>query len=442
MVSSSFFRDLPTPFILSGVYLSWILLGTFFLWLPFSSVEQLGLNEAFFTATSAITVTGLSIIDVGSELTLTGQIILAILIHLGGIGLMTFAIVILSSFGMNVTLSQRRILRDEMGLNSLSGLVELVWMVFKIVLICEIIGAILMSFVFIPELGTGPGAWAAIFHSISAFNNAGFSLFPDSLTRYHQEPLILLTIATQFIIGGIGFVVLADIVNIRKWRQFTLHTRIMITGTLFLLISSMLMIAALEWSNPATLGSLPNTTQKIYAVMFEAATPRTAGFNSLDTSALYDSTSLFFMVLMVIGGGSMSTAGGIKVTTAAFLLLATIAFFRNTGRVRAFGYSVGLEQGLKVMALLTVSLFVILIGIFIILCTHDLVFLDVAFEVTSAFGTVGLSRGITGDLNLVGELVICLIMFLGRIGPLSLGVFMMSKTKPLTKFPEGQIFLG
>lgn len=435
-------RALPTPAILALVYLSWILIGTLLLLLPISSVDQLSLNQAFFTSTSAITVTGLSVIDVGAELSLFGQAILALLIHLGGMGLMTFAIVILSSFGMNVTLSQRRILRDEMGLNTISGLIELVWAVFKIVLICELIGAVLMSFVFVPEFGWSAGLWNAVFHSISAFNNAGFSLFSDSFMHYHDNPLILLTAALQFMIGGIGFIVLMDIAVVRKWRNFSLHTRIMITGTIILLLISVLTLGLLEWSNPNTVGGLPTTAQKIYAVLFESATPRTAGFNSLDTGALRDSTTLFMMILMIIGGGSMSTAGGIKVTTAAFLLLATIAFFRNTGRVRAFGYSIGLEQGLKVMALTTISLFIILMGLFIIIATHDFDFLDAAFEVTSAFGTVGLSRGITGELNIIGELVICVIMFLGRIGPLTLGVFMMSKTAPLTKFPEGKIFLG
>jgi len=435
-------RSIPTPAILALVYLSWILIGTTLLWLPISSVDSLSFNQAFFTSTSAITVTGLSVINIGAELTLFGQIILALLIHLGGMGLMTFAIVILSSFGMPVTLSQRRILRDEMGLTTLSGLVDLVWAVFKIVILCELVGAVLMSFIFVPEFGWSKGLWNALFHSVSAFNNAGFSLFSDSFMGYHDNPLILLTAATQFMIGGIGFIVLTDIAVVKKWRNFSLHTRIMITGTIILLVSSVLIIGLLEWTNPNTVGALPNTAQKIYAVMFEAATPRTAGFNSLDTSALRDSTALFMMILMVIGGGSMSTAGGIKVTTAAFLLLATIAFFRNTGRVRAFGYSIGLDQGLKVMALTTISLFIILLGLFVIIATHDFDFLDAAFEVVSAFGTVGLSRGITGELNLIGELVICVIMFLGRIGPLTLGVFMMSKTPPLTKFPEGKIFLG
>jgi len=435
-------RSIPTPAILALVYLSWILIGTALLWLPISSVDSLSFNQAFFTSTSAITVTGLSVINIGAELTLFGQIILALLIHLGGMGLMTFAIVILSSFGMPVTLSQRRILRDEMGLTTLSGLVDLVWAVFKIVILCELVGAVLMSFIFVPEFGWSKGLWNALFHSVSAFNNAGFSLFSDSFMGYHDNPLILLTAATQFMIGGIGFIVLTDIAVVKKWRNFSLHTRIMITGTIILLVSSVLIIGLLEWTNPNTVGALPNTAQKIYAVMFEAATPRTAGFNSLDTSALRDSTALFMMILMVIGGGSMSTAGGIKVTTAAFLLLATIAFFRNTGRVRAFGYSIGLDQGLKVMALTTISLFIILLGLFVIIATHDFDFLDAAFEVVSAFGTVGLSRGITGELNLIGELVICVIMFLGRIGPLTLGVFMMSKTPPLTKFPEGKIFLG
>jgi len=217
----------------------------------------------------------------------------------------------------------------------------------------------------------------------------------------------------------------------------------MLVGTLVLICGTCVIYGLLEWSNPETLGGLHSLQSKLQAIWFESVTPRTAGFNSMNTAGMHDSTTLFTMVLMVIGAGSTSTAGGIKVTTAVVLLMATIAFFKNSGRMRAFGYSVGLEQGLKVMALLTVSLFVILIGLFILVGTHHHInFLDAAFEVTSAFGTVGLSRGATGELNDIGRLVICTIMFLGRLGPLTLGFFLASKTPPRVKYPEGEVYLG
>ena len=259
---------------------------------------------------------------------------------------------------------------------------------------------------------------------------------------YVDNSIIIFTISVQFIIAGLGFAVLSDILLYGKWQKFSLHTRLMLTGTLALIIFSCFGYAVLEWNNPATLAGLDSFNEKINAIWFEAVTPRTAGFNAMNTAAMNDSTTLMTMVLMVIGGGSTSTAGGIKVTTAVVLLLATIAFFRNSGRMHAFGYSVGLQQGLKVMALLTISLFVILVGLFLIVATHEIDFLIAAFEVASAFGTVGLSQGATGELNNIGRAIICLIMFLGRLGPLTLGFFLASKTTPRIKYPEGSIFLG
>lgn len=438
-----FLLNLPAPALLVLVYFSWIFIGAALLMLPISSTHGITLSDAFFTSTSAVTVTGLAVVDTGTAFTAFGQGVLMLLIQLGGMGLMTFAVMVLSSLGLRIGMTHRRYLREEMGLASFAGLIDLVWVIFRIVLICELLGMMLMSTVFVPEFGWREGLWQAAFHSISAFNNAGFSLFPDSLMGYVDNPVIIFTISIQFMIGGLGFAVLSDVLLLRKWGRFSLHTRLMLTGTAALVCISCLVYGLLEWSNPETLGGLHSLQAKLQAIWFESVTPRTAGFNSMNTAGMHDSTALFTMVLMVIGAGSTSTAGGIKVTTAVVLLMATIAFFKNSGRMRAFGYSVGLGQGLKVMALLTVSLFVILIGLFILVGTHHhLDFLDAAFEVTSAFGTVGLSRGATGELNDIGRLVICTIMFLGRLGPLTLGFFLASKTPPRVKYPEGEVYLG
>lgn len=434
--------SLPAPVLLGILYMSWVTIGALLLMLPGASADGITWSDAFFTATSAVTVTGLVVVDTGSAFTVFGHAILMLLIQLGGMGLMTFAVIVLSSLGMQVGLAERQFLREEMGLKSLGGLLDLVWVIFRVVLICEVLGMLVMAIVFVPEFGWSRGLWQAAFHSISAFNNAGFSLFPDSLMGYVDEPLIVFTTSVQFIVGGLGFVVLSDIFLFRKWRNFSLHSRLMLIGTLALILISCLGYALLEWNNPETLGGLDSFRDKALAIWFEGVTPRTAGFNTMNTGATTDATALMTMVLMVIGGGSTSTAGGIKVTTAVVLIMATIAFFRNSGRMQAFGYSIGLEQGLKVMALLTISLFIILTGIFLIVATHDIDFLLAAFEVTSAFGTVGLSQGATGVLNDFGRLVICVIMFLGRLGPLTLGFFLATKTLPRVKYPEGAIFLG
>lgn len=435
-------RSLPVPALLGLLYLSWIAVGAILLMLPIATVEEIGWSDAVFTATSAVTVTGLAVVDTGSVFSKFGQGVILLLVQLGGMGLMTFAVMVLSSLGFQVGLSQRKFLREEMGLKSIGGLLELVWIIFRVVLVCELIGLVAMAFVFVPEFGWGDGLWQAGFHSISAFNNAGFSLFPNSLMGYVDEPLIIAVISMQFIVGGLGFAVLSDILIFGKWRKFSLHTRLMLVGTVLLIVISCLGYAILEWNNPQTLGGLGTLGEKIAVSWFEGVTPRTAGFNTMNTGAMTDGTTLMTMILMVIGGGSTSTAGGIKVTTAVVLLLATLAFFKNSGRMQAFGYSVGLEQGLKVMALLTVSLLLILSGIFLLVVTQELDFLVAAFEVTSAFGTVGLSQGATGALDDFGRSIICFIMFLGRIGPLTLGFFLATKTPPRVKRPEGQIFLG
>lgn len=434
--------NLPAPALLILIYASWALTGALLLKLPWATVDTVSWSDALFTSTSAVTVTGLVVADTGADFTRFGQGVIMSLIQLGGMGLMTFAVIILSSLGLKIDMAQRNYLREEVGMSNLGGLIDLVWTIFKIVLFCELVGMTLLACVFVPEFGWAEGLWQSAFHSISAFNNAGFSTFSDSLMGYVDEPLIIFTISAQFIIGGLGFVVISDMLVFKKWGKFSLHTRLMLVGTLVLIMGSCLLYGLLEWDNPDTLAGLPDDTTRLMAIWFESVTPRTAGFNALNTAAMEDSTTLMTMALMIIGGGSTSTAGGIKVTTAVVLLLATIAFFKNTGRMKAFGYAISLDQGLKVMALLTVSVFVLFGGLFLITATHDMDFKIAAFEVASAFGTVGLSQGATSQLNDFGRLVICVIMFLGRLGPLTLGIFLASKAAPRVKYPEGKIFLG
>lgn len=433
---------LPIPALLVSTYIVWIIFGMILLMLPQSSLDGLTLSEALFTSTSAVTVTGLIVVDTATELTRFGQGVLMLLIQLGGMGLMTFAVLFITSFGRAVGLTERRFLGAEMGVQDLSTVLDLVWVIFRIVLFCEVVGIVFFAIEFVPEFGWKDGLWHSAFHTISAFNNAGFSTFSDSLRQYSTSPTIMITTSLLFIFGGLGFVAWGDLFRNRKWAALTLHTKIMMTGTMCLIFIGFSGYAILEWTNPKTLDTIDGGFSKGLAAWFEGVTPRTAGFNALDTASMRDSTTLLTMVLMVIGGGPTSTAGGIKVTTAVVLILATIAFFKNSGRMNAFGYSVGDRAGIKVMALLTVSLFVIIIGLFIIVATHDIDFLVVMFEVTSAFGTVGLSQGATSQLNELGRGVIILIMFLGRVGPLSLGIFLATKVPQRVSRPEGEVFLG
>ena len=407
-----------------------------------SHTGAVGFGDAFFTSASAVTVTGLAVVDTGSDLTLIGQAILALLIQLGGLGLMAFAVLLLSALGLPVGLPQRLVLREDLNQRTLGGLAIIVRTIMLVALVCELAGAAILSFVFVPELGWSLGLWHAVFHSISAFNNAGFALYPDSLSGYANDPIINITIPALFILGGLGFIVVGDLVRARSWRRLSLHSKLMLTGTLSLILFGWAGFAALEWTNPATLGGMPDTASRLWASWFQAVTPRTAGFNTIDTGGMHDSTSLMTMSLMLVGGGSTSTAGGIKVTTLIVLLIGTVAFFRRQTALHVFGRSLGVEDVMKVMALTTISIFVVLVGIFLISVSHDDAFLDLAFEATSAFGTVGLSRGATGELDGFGRAVIIAIMFLGRVGPLTLGFFLATHSKPRVRYPKGDVYLG
>jgi trk system potassium uptake protein len=374
--------------------------------------------------------------------TFFGQLVLAFLIQLGGLGLMTFAVLILAALGLPVGITGRLYLRDDLNQSSVKQLTELVRTILKVVLICEVAGAALLCLTFVPEYGWARGLWEAVFHSVSAFNNAGFSTFSDGLIPYATDPVINIVIPLLFIIGGIGFVVVSDIFRARSWRGWSLHSKIMLLGTAILIPWSVGMFALLEWTNPATLGIFDDALSKLTVSWFQGVTPRTAGFNTTDIGGLHDSTTMMFISLMLIGGGPTSTAGGIKVTTFVVMILATAAFFRRQTQLTAFGRSIGLEQVLKVMALTAISMIVVFVGIFLLTLSHDGDFLDISFEVASAFGTVGLSRGYTGELSDLGRAVIIAIMFLGRVGPLTLGFFLATRVTPRVRYPEGQIHLG
>ena len=432
---------LPPPLVLVLIYAAFIVLGAVVLKLPVSTTAPITWSDATFTATSAVTVTGLAVLDTGSDFTLFGQAVIAFLIQLGGLGLMTFAVLILSMLGMPLGFTHHLYLREDLNQTSATDLLALTKMILRVVLLCELIGAALLSMVFIPEFGWGMGLWHSVFHSISSFNNAGFALFPDSLSQWVGNPVINLVVPLLFILGGLGFTVAADIWRTRKWHRFALHTKLMLVGTASLLIWSTTAFAVMEWNNPATLGQL-DWASRLWASWFQAASTRTAGFNTVDIGNLTDGTTLMVMTLMVIGAGSTSTGGGIKVTTFIVLLLATYAFFKRHQHVDVYGRRLGADQVMKVLALAMVSVLLILFALFTMLVFHEGEFLDVAFETISAFGTVGLSRGVTGDFDTTGCIVIMFIMFVGRVGPLTLGFLLATRKPKRISYPSGTVYLG
>lgn len=433
---------LPPPALLALMYLVLIFVGTALLRAPVSNHGGITWGDALFTSTSAVTVTGLVVVDIGSTFTLFGQGVIAVLIQMGGLGLMTFGVLLWRALGLPLNMPQRMILREDLNQTSIGNLTALVRVIMLVALGCEAVGTLLLALVFVPELGWAQGLWHAAFHAISAFNNAGFALYPDSLSRWVGNPLVNITVPALFILGGLGFIVIADICDKRRFRTLMLHSKLMLVGTLGLILWAWVMFAALEWTNPGTLGGLDSTLDRLIASWFQAVTPRTAGFNTLDTTAMHDSTALLTITLMLVGGGSTSTAGGIKVTTLFVLVLATVAFFRRSTTLHIFGRSLGGDEVMKVMALTTISIVLMLTGIFFISITHDGEFLHLAFEVASAFGTVGMSMGATEDLDGFGRAMIMIIMFLGRVGPLTLGFFLATQGVPRVRYPAGQVYLG
>ncbi|TYC49517.1 Ktr system potassium transporter B [Rhodobacterales bacterium] len=425
-----------------GIYAALAMTGAILLKVPGATEISITWSDAFFTAVSAVTVTGLSVVDTGSAFTGFGQVVILILIQLGGLGLMTFAVLVLTMLGVPMGFSRRQYLKEELNQTSASDLVKLIIVIWRVVVVCELAGAVLLSAVFVPEAGWLRGTWYAVFHSVSAFNNAGFALFPDSLSKWVGDPVINLVVPALFILGGLGFTVAADIYQGKGRRSWSVHTRLMLTGTVVLLVFPTLAFAALEWSNPQTLGQFDSIATKLMASWFQAASTRTAGFNTLDISGLEDATSLMFMTLMAVGAGSTSTGGGIKVTTFIVLILATIAFLRRRMIVNVYGRSLGPDQFMKVLAISMISVLVTLTGILTLSILHEGAFLDIAFEVVSAFGTVGLSHGITGDLDTPGRIVIMITMFIGRVGPLTLGFLLATKRPHRISYPTGTVYLG
>ncbi|MFV0295795.1 MAG: TrkH family potassium uptake protein [Hyphomicrobiaceae bacterium] len=433
---------LSPPTILIGGYALLVATGAALLKLPPMLTAPLNWTDAIFTSASAVTVTGLGVVDTGQHFTIYGQAVLMVLIQLGGLGLMTTAVFVFALLGVKMPIRHQLILSDDLNHNNLGGLLELAAAILKIVVVIEVIGTVLLSIRFVPEMGLAHGLWSALFHSISAFNNAGFSLYSDSLARWVGDPLINLTIPMLFVIGGLGFTVIVDLYSKRSWHSLTLHSKLMLAGTAGLIFWSVSGFMILEWTNHETLAGLPHLSDKFFASWFQALTTRTAGFATLDIAKLRDSTTLLLISLMLIGGGPTSTAGGLKVTTFVVLLLATYSFLKRKEQISVFSRSIPADQILKVLALVTLSLMILLTATFMVLAFSHKPFLDVLFEVSSAFGTVGLSRNFTSELDPVSRLVIVAVMFIGRVGPLLLGFFIATTHRSRVRYPTAEINLG
>ena len=435
---------LNPPRVLALGFGSLILLGTILLNLPIATHngESIGFINALFTSASAVCVTGLVVVNTGEFWSLFGQITIILLIQMGGLGFMTMATVGALAIGKKITLKERLVIKEQLNQETMSGLVKLTKYVILSTLAIEGLGAILLSTRFIPIYGNVKGIWFSIFHSISAFCNAGFDITGDSMVQFVGDFTINVTISALIILGGLGFSVYIDISKNKKFKKLHLHSKLVLTITGFLLLIGMLVFILTEFNNPLTLGSL-NIFEKILSSLFQSVVPRTAGFNSVNIGSLYDTTVFFMIILMFIGGSPGSTAGGIKTTTFGTLMLTTIGVIRGNRDVVAYRRRIGEDVINRSLAIVTVSIILIIIVSFILTVTEAATFLDVLFETTSAFATVGLTRGITPNLTDFGKIIIILTMYAGRVGPLTMAFAFAQKNKRSNfRYSEGNIIVG
>lgn len=445
-ILSQFSLRLPTPLRLAIGLAAMILFGVALLMLPGVGMHgALPLNKAIFTATSALTVTGLTIITPGSELTLFGQILLLILIQIGGVGFMVTAVIVFRLMGRSISFADRLALRDSFGLLDLHAIVRLTRRVLIFVIILEFIGAVLLWGHWRSHLGPWQAAFYALFHAISAFCNAGFDLFKGTpgFTSIPNDDFSLGVFSVLIFIGGLGIPVIADLALLKKRRRLSLHSRLTLIVAISLVIIGWLGIFLAETSQNGTLVE-ESTSRALTISLFQSISTRTAGFSAIERLGdLTPSSQLMKIILMFIGTAPASMGGGI--TTGAFtvLILALWAYARGREQPNVFGRSIGAFTVRRASAILTISLVVISGATWILLVTHPDVVLDkVLFEVVSAFATCGLSLGYTRNFDVIGQLVIAFVMFWGRLGALTI-VLALAQLVPrgLIQYPEEKILI-
>ncbi|NYT61145.1 potassium transporter [Alcaligenaceae bacterium] len=429
------------PVVLAAGFLALILLGTILLWLPVATQHPISLFSAFFMATSAVTVTGLVVIEPALALTHFGQIVLAMLVQLGGLGFVTFAVVAAITLGHKMSLQHQALALEAFNQTSVSKIQRTAFLVIKISLGIEAIAAAILTLWWWRDYPFVTALYRAIFHTIAAFNNAGFSLFPGSLSRFVSDPVTIFVISFLIILGGIGFSVLGDIGHKRRWSTLLPYTKVILLGTLGLNLTGFIAIWLLELNNPATLGDLPLHGQALAAWM-QSVTARTAGFTSIDITQLRDSSTLVMMLLMFIGGGSLSTASGIKLGTFIVLLAAVYSYICHKKEVVLLNRSISPDTVQKSLALLLVTCALAFGGVLLMTIFEKESFINLLFEVVSALSTTGLSRDLTANLSIPSQALLTVLMFAGRLGPLTLIYSLATRKRSRIRYPETQFQVG
>ena len=425
------------PAVLTLGFFLIITVGSILLFLPFSSKNLNFTNflDCVFISTSSVCVTGLSTINITNEFNYFGKTIIMLLIQAGGLGFMTMATMVAMILGEKITLKDRLVIQEQMGSTKLSGMVKLIRYVIFSTFLIEGLGAMLLSFTFVPKFGL-KGIYYSIFHSISAFCNAGFDVLGEnSLESFNTNPYLLLIVSFLIILGGLGFHVYIDISNFRfNYKKYSLHTKIVLVMTLGLLIFGTIAFFVLEYSNAKTLKNL-NFFDKITNSFFQSVTTRTAGFASIDQTGFTESSTILSVFLMFIGGSPASTV--------LLLIVTTISFIQNNNEIEVFKRRISFSLAKRAIGIFVISLLLVNTVVFILTLIENVRFIDLLFETVSAFATVGLSKDLTPHLKDITKILLIILMFIGRVGPLTI-IFSFYKkvNKKKFKYSSGNVIVG
>lgn len=423
-----------------------IIIGAILLYMPFSlqDGQRISFLTALFTITSATCVTGLSLFDISKVLSFEGQIVLLIFIQLGGLGIMTFSSLFFLLIGKKIGYKDRALIKEERNAENSGEIIDFVKKIIIIVFLIEGIGAFFLTLEFLKVFDFSKALYYGIFHSISAFCNAGFTLFSNNLESYQGSTLMNMTVAYLIILGGIGFSVINSVlVAVRRdVKRFTLTSKVAILVSMFLTFVGMVLFFLLEYKNPITIGSL-DLVDKVLASFFQSVTIRTAGFNTVPIWALKPATIFMFCILMFIGASPGSTGGGIKTTTIGVIIFYVIGVVQGKENINVFNRRISWDILNRALAILIISIIYVSVTIMAVMTIEDMSFEKVTFEVISAFSTVGLSMGITADLSVMSKILLIITMFIGRLGPMTFALALgEKKVKQNLRYPKENILVG
>lgn len=424
-----------------------ILAGAVLLTLPISSASKTftPFIDCLFISTSATCVTGLITLDTGTHWSYFGKTVIILLIQIGGLGFLAFSTLFALILGKKITLKERLIMQEAMNTFNLQGLVKLAKYIFLFTISVELIGAVLLATQFIPDYGFWKGIYFGVFHSISSFCNAGFDLIGEyrSITPYAENSVVVLTIGSLIVIGGLGFAVWAEIYNYRGFRKLSLHSKVAIALTAFLILGGAIFMFIFEYNNPETLAPL-SLKGKVVNALFASITPRTAGYNSIPTAGMSPAGRFLTTILMFIGGSPGSTAGGIKTTTFGIMFFTIVAVVKGKEDTEMFNKRIARDLVLRSFIIATLGLTLVIVVTMLLSVTEaGASFEYLLYEATSAFGTVGLTLGLTPSLSFMGKIIVLLTMYCGRVGPLTVALALANKkSNNKVKYPEDKILVG